>query len=150
MTAGRSIPRRSGRRRALSPAERIVAAGAIAVTASLLLPWYGIRLGGGLSVTGLDSFGFGHAALVITTAAAVVVVWRERSGRTPPRPLRSAELVVVAGVWAGLLTAFLMIDRPDELAGTTRVGLQIGSFVALGGCVAIALGGMRMRVERDP
>ena len=148
MGAGRSIPEPLERRRALSPAERIVAAGAIAVAASMLLPWYGIRLRGGLSVTGLDSFGFGHAALLITVGAAVVVVWRERSGRTPPRPLRSAELVLVAGVWAALLTAFLMIDRPDELAGTTERRPADRVFVALGGCVAIVVGGMRMRVER--
>ena len=45
-------------RRPLSPAERIVVAGAIAVVASLLLPWYGIPFSRGLSVTGVDSFGF--------------------------------------------------------------------------------------------
>ena len=56
---------------ALSPAERLVAAGAIAVAASMLLPWYGIPFSRGLSVTGLDSFGFAHAALLITVGAAV-------------------------------------------------------------------------------
>ena len=50
-----------------------------------------------------------------------------RPGGLPPRPLRAAELVLVAGVWAALLTAYLMIDRPDELAGTTSVGLRSGS-----------------------
>ena len=43
-----------------------------------------------------------------------------------------------------------MIDRPDELASANAVSLRFGAFVALGGCIAIVVGGMRMRVERRP
>ena len=77
-------------RRPLSPAERIVAAGAIAVVASLLLPWYGIPFSRGLSVTGLDSFGFAHAALLVTVGAVAVLVAREAAGLRLARPLRTA------------------------------------------------------------
>jgi membrane associated rhomboid family serine protease len=132
-----------------SPAGRIVYAGAIAVLASLLLPWYGIPFSHGLSVTGLDSFGFAHVALLITVGAAVLLVARETAGRTLPRPLGSAELVIAAGAWAALLTAYLIVDRPDELAGSTEIGVRMGIFVALGGCAAIVVGGIRMRVEAD-
>lgn len=135
-------------RRPLSPAERIVAAGAIAVVASLLLPWYGIPFTRGLSVTGVDSFGFADAALLITVGAAVVLVVRDAAGRKLARPLRSAELVVAAGVWGALLTIYLMIDRPDELASANAVSLRFGAFVALGGCIAVVVGGMRLRVEQ--
>jgi hypothetical protein len=135
-------------RRPLSPAERIVGAGAIAVFASLLFPWYGIAFSNGLSVTGLDRFGFAHAALLITVGAAVFVVAREAAGRPVPRPLRGAELVMVAGTWGALLCCFLIADRPDELAGRPDVQLRYGIFVALGGCLAIVVGGMRMRAER--
>ena len=135
-------------RRPLSPAERIVAAGAIAVAGSLLLPWYGIPFSRGLSITGLDSFGFGHAALLITVGAAVLLIAREAAGRRLARPLRSAELVIVAGGWAAALTAYLMLDRPDELGGVTAVNLRFGIYVALAGCLAIAVGGLRMRAER--
>jgi hypothetical protein len=134
--------------RPLSPAERIVAAGAIAVGASLLLPWYGIPFSRGLSVTGLDSFGFAHAALLLTVGAAVVLIAREAAGHRLARPLRAGELVVVAGCWAALLTVDLMIDRPDELGNTTSVNLRFGAYVALAGCLAIAAGGLRMRAER--
>lgn len=131
----------------LSRAERLVCFGALATAASMLVPWYGIRFSHGLSVTGLDSFGFAAAALLITVGAAVVVVVREAAGRPPARPLRSAELVVVAGAWAALVTGYLMADRPDELAGSTQISLRVGIFVALGGCVAIVVGGMRMRMR---
>jgi hypothetical protein len=132
-------------RRALSPAERIVAAGAIAVCASLLLPWYGIAFSRGLSVTGLDRFGFAHAALLLAVGAAVFLVVREASGRTLSRPLRAAELVAIAGTWGVLVCFFLIADRPDELAGGTQVQLRYGIYVAIAGCMTIVIGGLRMR-----
>ena len=132
-------------RRALSPAERIVAAGAIAVCASLLLPWYGLAFSRGLSVTGLDRFGFAHAALLLAVGAAVFLVAREASGRTLPRPLHAAELVTVAGAWAALLCLFLIVDRPDTLAGRAEVQVRYGVYVAIAGCVTIVVGGLRMR-----
>ncbi len=135
-------------RRPLSPAERVVGAGGIAVAASMLLPWYGIAFSNGLSVTGLDSFGFGHAALLTTVGAAVFLVARGAAGRTLPRPLRPAELVAVAGTWATLLCFFLVADRPDQLAGNTEVHVRYGIFVAIGGSLAILVGGLRMRAEQ--
>jgi hypothetical protein len=135
-------------RRALSPAERIVGAGVIAVGVSMLFPWYGLVFRGGLSVTGLDSFGFAHAALLITAGAAAFLVARNAAGHSLPRPLRTAELVIAAGVWAAALTAYLIADRPDQLAGATEVQIRYGVFVALAGSLAIAVGGMRMRSER--
>ena len=135
-------------RRPLSPAERIVAAGAIAVVASLLLPWYGIPFSRELSVTGLDNFGWVNAAILVTVGAVVVLVAREAGGLRLARPLRAAELVMAGGLWAALLTAYLMIDRPDELGDVGSVDLRFGIFVALGGCVTIIVGGMRMRAER--
>ena len=143
-----SAPRDLAARRPLTPAERIVVAGTLVVVASLLLPWYGIPFSRGLSVTGVDSFGFADAALLITVGAAVLLVVRDAGGHKLARPLRSAELVVAAGVWAALLTIYLMIDRPDELASANAVSLRFGAFVALGGCIAVVVGGMRMRVEQ--
>ena len=55
---------------------------------------------------------------------------------------------MAGGLWAALLTAYLMIDRPDELGDVGSVDLRFGIFVALGGCVTIIVGGMRMRAER--
>jgi hypothetical protein len=132
-------------RRPLSSAERIAGAGAIAVVASLLLPWYGIAFSNGLSVTGLDSFNFAYAALLLTIGAVVVLVGREASGHPLPRPLRAADLVVVAGVWGAALCVFLIADRPDQLAGSTEVQIRYGVYIAIAGCAAIGAGGMRMR-----
>lgn len=116
---------------------------------SMLLPWYGIPQTGGLSVSGFNAFGFAAAALLIAVGAAVFVVMREAAGRGPVRPLRSADLVTLAGGWAALIAIYLMFDRPDELAGSTRISLRIGPFVALGACAAIVVAGIRMRADHD-
>jgi hypothetical protein len=134
-------------RRPLTAGERLVCMGAAGILGSMLLPWYGIRLCG-LSASGFDSFGFGAVALLVTAGAAVALVIREAAGRPPTRPLRSAELVIVAGVWAALLAVYLVFDRPDKLGGSTDISPQLGIFVALGGAAVIVVGGLRMRSER--
>ena len=151
MAASRSTeppgPDRGQAPRSLSAAERLAAGGVIVVAASLLLPWYGIQFSEGLAVTGLDAFGLGHVALLLTIGAAAFVLARSASGRPIGPPLRPWALLVAAGTWAGILVVFLIVDRPDELAGSTRVGLRMGVFVALAGCCAIIAGGLRLRVE---
>lgn len=133
--------------RSLSAAERLAAVGVIVVVASPLLPWYGIPFADGLAVTGLDSFGLVEAALLLTVGAAAFVLARSAAGRPIAPPLRPWALLVAAGAWSAVLVAFLMLDEPDRLAGSTRVGLRMGLFVALGGCLAIVAGGLRLRVE---
>jgi hypothetical protein len=135
------------RRRPFTAGERLVCVGAAIVFASLFLPWYGIRFTS-LASSGFDSFGFGAAALLVTAAAAVVAVLREAAGKPPARPLRSAELVMVAGAWAVVLAVYLIFDRPDQLGGCTDISPRLGVYVAVGGAAVIVAAGMRMRRER--
>ncbi len=133
----------------MRPAERMCVIGALVVGASLLLPWYGIRFSGGLSVTGLDSFGFAHAALLLTVGAALALIAHRLLGRTLPRPLDQGTLIAVAGAWASALVGYLMFDRPDELAGSTSIGLRLGVFVAFGGALIVLAAGLRLRRKRN-
>ena len=55
---------------------------------------------------------------------------------------------VPAATGAAALTAYLMVDLPDELGDIGSVNLRFGIFVALGGCLTIVVGGMWMRAER--
>ncbi len=144
MAASRSPERRVP---ALTPAEGLTAIGAAVVAASVFIPWYGIPFSNGRSVTALDSFGFAHAALLLTVAAAVWLVFRRARGHTLARPLDVGRLVAVAGGWAALLTVFLIFDRPEELAGSVRVGVRLGPFFSLAGSLAILVGGLRMSSE---
>jgi len=141
-----------GRWSNLHPAERLAAVGAAVAAGSLLLPWYGIELEliSGFSQTGLEAFNFAHAALLATAGAAIALVWRCAGGDPLPRPLGEGALLIAAGLWIGLLIAYLAVDRPDEIAGFSKVRLRYGIFVALGGATALTLGGVRLRAARTP
>jgi hypothetical protein len=136
----------------LDPNRRLAAAGAVALLASLLLPWYGVRLEflSGFSQTGVEAFSFGHAALALVAAAALWLVGHGAGGG-PPRPLSEGGLMVACGVWATLVVGFLALDRPAQIAGFTDVGVRYGAFVALGGALALAGAGLRLRyASRGP
>jgi hypothetical protein len=131
----------------LRPAERVAALGALACAGSLLFPWYGIELElfQGFSQTGLEAFTWAHAAMLLTAAAALVLIVRCGAGYLPPRPLSEGGALVAAGAWVGLIVAYLAIDRPEEIAGFGHVRLRYGLFVALGGAAALVSGGLRLR-----
>ena len=131
--------------RSLPPPGRLVAVGAFAIPGSMLFPWYGIQFGPGLSQTGFDSFGLGQLALLLTIGAALYLIARCAAGYEPPRPLRQGTLLAAAGAWSALLVGYLMLDRPDEIAGHTHIHLRYGMFVAMGGAAAMLVGGLRLR-----
>jgi hypothetical protein len=111
----------------------------------MLFPWYGTEFSSGLSQTGLDSFGIGQLALLLTVGAALYLIARCASEYELPRPLREGSLLAVAGGWSAVLVGYLMLDRPDEISGFTDIHLRYGIFVALGGSLALLLGGLRLR-----
>jgi hypothetical protein len=130
--------------RGLRPAERFCILGALMVAGSLVLPWYDVAFTD-FSRTALDQFGFAHVALLLTVGSAVALIMRAKQGYVLPRPLSEGVLLAVGGGWAALLVAYLMLDRPEQLEGSTNVGLRLGGFVALGGAIALIVGGLRVR-----
>jgi hypothetical protein len=115
------------------------------VPGSMLFPWYGIEFSSGLSQTGLDSFGLGQLALLLTVGAALYLIARCAGRYELPRPLREGSLLALAGGWSAILVGYLMLDKPDEISGFTGIHLRYGIFVALGGSLALLLGGLRLR-----
>jgi len=136
----------------LRPAERVAAAGAAAMAGSLLFPWYGIELElfSGFSQTGIEAFGFAHAALLVVAGASLFLIWRCGGGYEPPRPLSEGGLLVLAAIWGAALVTYLAFDRPDEIAGFETVRLRYGAFVAFGGAAALLSGALRLRRARGP
>jgi hypothetical protein len=133
--------------RSLPPPARLAALGALAVPGSMLFPWYGIEFSSGLSQTGLDSFGLGQLALLLTVGAALYLIARCARGYELPRPLREGSLLAVAGAWSAVLVGYLMLDKP-EIPGHPTIHLRYGIFVALGGSLALLLGGLRLRRDQ--
>ena len=130
--------------RGLLPSERFCVLGAVVVVASLILPWYDVAFSK-VAETGIESFGFAHLALLLTVGSAVGLIVLSTRGYLLPRPLSEGVLLAVAGGWACMLAAYLMLDRPEQLEGSTNVGLRLGGFVALGGAIALVVGGLRLR-----
>jgi hypothetical protein len=129
------------------PRDRQVAGlGALAVLASLLLPWYAPAVGVEVVKTGLSEPGFAHLALTLTVACALVLIFRAQRGFRVPPPLHEGTLLALAGAWSALIFVYLMIDRPDfEFLSFEAVRLRYGIFVGLAGAVAMLVAGLRLR-----
>jgi hypothetical protein len=148
--ASRSTERPPGPLRALLSLgryERLAALGALACIASVPLPWYHVRYADSFTKSGFGSFGFAEAALLITVAAALVLLVEVGRGRRPPLPLHVGTMLIVAGVWSAILVGLLMIDRPTTTIRDfpTDYALSFGIFVAMAGAVTIAVAGWRIR-----
>lgn len=133
--------------RGLGATERLAALGALACVASLFLPWYRAPLRDDLVKTGWGAFGFSEAALLLTLAGALALLFAVGRGRRPPLPLHEGTLLAAAGVWSSLIIGSLMLDRPHfTLTGfEDDYGLAYGIFVALAGAAALTLAGLRIR-----
>jgi hypothetical protein len=136
--------------RGLRGNERIAVAGVLAIAISLLLPWYGVPVGGDLVQTGLGAFTWAEGALVLTAAAVVFLALQVGGGYVPPRPLTEWGLFVAAGLWAAAIVAYRMLDRPEldfELIARVQrdYSLRYGIFVAMAGAVLIVAAGVRAR-----
>jgi hypothetical protein len=167
VAAGRwtELPERAGRElirdlRGLRGPERLAVLGVAMIVGSLVLPWYDAGVAD-LVQTGLGSFSFAEAAILLTCAATVFLSLKVGGGYLPPRPLTEWALFAAAGVWIALIVAYRMIDRPEldlelpiaDISREYRLGW--GIFVALAGAgviVAAALQSRRLarrRVRRD-
>ncbi|MFN8161640.1 MAG: hypothetical protein U0R52_11430 [Solirubrobacterales bacterium] len=132
---------------ALRGTERVAALAALTCAVSLALPWYRVRIGEGISQSGLGTFGFAEAALLVTVGSALALVLRVASGRRPPLPMHEGTLLAVAGAWAAFIVGYLMLDRPrqTEIDFPAGFGLAYGIFVAMGAAIVLMLAGLRIR-----
>ncbi len=133
--------------RSLSRYERLAATALAAGIIAFALPWYRARFSQRFSQTGVETFGFAEAALLLTVGAALLLIVQCGRGRRPPLPLHEGTLLAVAGVWSAVIVGFLMLNRPRlQLGGfTTDYGLGFGIFVELGAAAVLAFAGLRLR-----
>ncbi len=81
-------------------------------------------------------------ALLIIAALAILISLVGLASARPVLPADSRRFLVGIGLVGAVLTIFRMIVRPDPDPEFITLTLRIGSFMALGGCAAIAAGGL--------
>jgi hypothetical protein len=166
-TASRA-PRSAGGRlrlawRALPPEGKLAAFAAVALFATLFLPWYQetvIPTGVGVktalpsaSLTGWAAFSFVEAAVLLVSLAVLTLLFTRAEGRAFHVPGGDGGVITGAGFWTGVLILWRMFDK----SGTdghgqfvTTSGIEWGIFIALGVSGLLAYAGQRIRLLHTP
>ena len=133
----------------LEPQQRLAAACALALFATMFLPWYshsGFTRGRPVSDTlrAFEAFSFVEAAVLLVAAGVLALLFARGEHQRFHRPGGDGTVIMVAGGWAALLTFIRTLDKPDAGEGTI-VGVEWGIFVAILAGLALAVAGARLR-----
>jgi len=125
----------------LRAGELLALIGAACVIVSLFLRNYENASG---KLTGLDTFGPALALMLIAAAAALVLVLATVTERSAAIPVAAAVWTSVLGLVAVIAAIVRVLERPQHATMVCA-----GSWLALGGAVAILIGGsISLRDER--
>lgn len=137
--------------RALAPDQRIAAVAALALLATMLLPWYKRSVfdqklhrfvdqgkSAWAAVTPIEG------ALFLVSAGVLLMLFFRAERRAFHLPGGDGSVIFGGGVWASFLVFWRVFDQPDLGDGTT--GLNWGIFFAFVATGALTYAGWRMRV----
>lgn len=141
----------------LPPELRGAAIAAVALAASLVLPWYeksfvppGGREFRSDSVSAFGVFTWVEAAILLVAAAVLYLVWARGQGKGFHLPGGDGFVVSLAGGWALALLAWRLFDRPEVEGGAATIGISWGVIgPGLAGAALIVIGG-RLRAAHRP
>lgn len=152
--------------RSMEGDRRIAALAALAVLATMFLPWYqrdttafveGRPVSASNDLSAFQVFTFVEAATLLVVVALLALLFARAEQRDFHLPARDGTLVGAAGVWVGLLIFYRQLDQPEPLAGaqaSANVGVNWGIFLAFLAAIVLAAVGFRMRVaertEHEP
>lgn len=141
--------------RALDRDQRLAALAALALIATMLLPWYGLehldRARGRIyahDVSALGEPSFLDAAIVVVAASVLALLLARGQGRAFRLPGGDGTVIACAGAWAGVLVFIGVFDRPG--GGGYPVGVEWGVFLAFIAAGGLAAAGLRMRSRELP
>jgi hypothetical protein len=132
--------------RSLDRDQRLAALAALALGASIFLPWWRDPIFH-ISYVGVRRLTFLEVAIFIVAAAVLFLLVRRAEGRAFNLPLSDGTLIAIAGVWSCVLVVFRMLDPPTRTVGgmTSDYGMRWGLVFALAAAVLLALSGARTR-----
>jgi len=141
--------------RALDRDQRLAALAALALIATMLLPWYGLehldRARGRIYAHDVSALGvpsFLDAAIVVVAAGVLALLLARGQGRAFRLPGGDGTVIACAGAWAGVLVFISVFDRPG--GGGYPVGIEWGAFLAFIAAGGLAAVGLRIRSRALP
>lgn len=147
--------------RVLDRDRRIVTAAALAILATMFLPWYqrdttvvvdDRLVDASKNLNAFQVFTFVEAATLLVIAALLALFFARAEQRDFHLPARDGTLVGAAGVWICLLIFYRQLDKPEPLAGaqtSASVGVNWGIFLAFLAAIVLAAVGFRMRATEQ-
>ena len=147
---------------ALAAEQRLAAGAALVLWASMFLPWYGKSVtepikgslrAASYTLSAFGAFSFVEAAVLLVASAVLALLFARAERRAFHLPGGDGSVILLAGVWTGVLVFYRMLDKPGTMGNaqlTTTIGLQWGIFVALGAAIGLAYAGTRLRAARRP
>jgi hypothetical protein len=148
--------------RALTPDQRLAAVAAIALLASMLLPWYqetGVAVVRGRPVSLDDSknafqvYSFVEAAVFVVSAGVLALLYARGHRKGFHLPGGDGTVIMAAGLWVMFLIFYRQLDKPEgrrEGPISTSVGVEWGIFIAFLLGALLAYAGYRIRAAHTP
>jgi hypothetical protein len=143
--------------RELDAEQRLAGFAALALLATLFLPWYEKNVvdpkAGDFVSDSVNAFGalsFVEAAIFLVAAGVFLLLFARGERRGFHLPGGDGTVIFAAGLWAALLLLWRVFDRPDVVGRGATVGISWGFFFAFVAAAALAAAGWRIRVAARP
>lgn len=136
--------------RALTSEQRLATAAALALFATMLLPWYRASFpNGDRAYSAVSAFSWVEAAVLVIVLGVLALMFARAERRPFHLPGGDGLVVTAAGAWSFFLIAWRLFDRP-ELGRGVAVGLKWGIYVALIASALLTYAGHRLRAAQRP
>ena len=139
--------------RALAAEQRLAAVAALALFVTMLLPWYQLQrvVRGDIRSHDVNAFGvfsFVEGAVLLVVLGVLALLFARGEDRGFHLPGGDGTVIFAAGLWAGFLLFFRVLDRPP--GGGYPVGIAWGFFIAFIAAGFLAYAGARLRAAHRP
>ncbi len=139
--------------RALAGDQRLAAVAALALLATMLLPWYekNVAVGNAIVSDKLTAFGvlsWIEAAIFVLALGVAILLFYRAERRAFHLPGGDGTVIFGAGLWAAFLLLWRVFDRPDVDGRAATVGIQWGFFFAFLASGLLAYAGWRIRLAQ--
>ena len=138
--------------RALAVEQRHAGLAALALLATMFLPWYSRstfdeklhrQVGDNLNAFGV--FSWVEAAVFLVSLGVLLLLFHRAEQRAFHLPGGDGTVIMGAGLWAAFLFLWRVFDRPSATGSATTIGIEWGFFFAFIASGALAYAGMRIR-----